>query len=226
MLEAEAKNRGYVFGELLNPVSFERVSGRLSVSTPEEMYAAVGCGAIGVNQVLLKLIDFYKKELPKPEKIAESKVKKASENVGGVKIKGMDGLLVRFAGCCNPVPGDEIVGFVSRGRGVTVHRKDCPNMKNEDPERLLEAEWTNDSGSYSVSVKVTGGEDAPILVCVSNACTELGLTIVSVNGRIDVKNHQSIVDFTIKLNKKDDLDQLINKVKQNTCIADIYRTVT
>ncbi len=226
MLEAEAKNRGYVFGELLNPVSFERVSGRLSVSTPEEMYAAVGCGAIGVNQVLLKLIDFYKKELPKPEKIAESKVKKASENVGGVKIKGMDGLLVRFAGCCNPVPGDEIVGFISRGRGVTVHRKDCPNMKNEDPERLLEAEWTNDSGSYSVSVKVTGGEDAPILVCVSNACTELGLTIVSVNGRIDVKNHQSIVDFTIKLNKKGDLDQLINKVKQNTCIADIYRTVT
>ena len=226
MLEAEAKNRGYVFGELLNPVSFERVSGRLSVSTPEEMYAAVGCGAIGVNQVLLKLIDFYKKELPKPEKIAESKVKKASENVGGVKIKGMEGLLVRFAGCCNPVPGDEIVGFVSRGRGVTVHRRDCPNMKNEDPERLLEAEWTNDSGSYSVSVKVTGGEDAPILVCVSNACTELGLTIVSVNGRIDVKNHQSIVDFTIKLNKKGDLDQLINKVKQNTCIADIYRTVT
>lgn len=226
MLEAEAKNRGYVFGELLNPVSFERVSARLSVSTPEEMYAAVGCGAIGVNQVLLKLIDFYKKELPKPEKIAESKVKKASENVGGVKIKGMDGLLVRFAGCCNPVPGDEIVGFVSRGRGVTVHRKDCPNMKNEDPERLLEAEWTNDSGSYSVSVKVTGGEDAPILVCVSNACTELGLMIVSVNGRIDGKNHQSIVDFTIKLNRKGDLDQLINKVKQNPCIADIYRTVT
>lgn len=226
MLEAEAKNRGYVFGELLNPVSFERVSGRLSVSTPEEMYAAVGCGAIGVNQVLLKLIDFYKKELPKPEKIAESKVKKASENVGGVKIKGMDGLLVRFAGCCNPVPGDEIVGFISRGRGVTVHRKDCPNMKNEDPERLLEAEWTNDSGSYSVSVKVTGGEDAPILVCVSNACTELGLMIVSVNGRIDGKNHQSIVDFTIKLNRKGDLDQLMNKVKQNPCIADIYRTVT
>lgn len=226
MLEAEAKNRGYAFGELLNPVSFERVSARLSVSTPEEMYAAVGCGAIGVNQVLLKLIDFYKKELPKPEKIAESKIKKASENVGGVKIKGMEGLLVRFAGCCNPVPGDEIVGFVSRGRGVTVHRKDCPNMKNEDPERLLDAEWTNDSGSYSVSVKVTGGEDAPILVCVSNACTELGLMIVSVNGRIDVKNHQSIVDFTIKLNGKGDLDQLINKVKQNHCITDIYRTVT
>ena len=223
MLDSEAKNRGYSLGELLNPVSFERISQKLSVSSPEEMYAAVGCGAITINSVLLKLIDFHKKEIPVPEKIAESKVKKVSENVGGVKIKGMSGLLVRFAGCCNPVPGDDIVGFVSRGRGVTVHRRDCPNMKNEDPGRLLEAEWVGDQGSYSVSIRVVGGEDAPILVCVSNACTELGLMIVSVNGRIDAKNHQSIVEFTIKLGKKEDLDLLINKVNQNSCISDIFR---
>lgn len=223
MLDSEAKNRGYSLGELLNPVSFERISQKLSVSSPEEMYAAVGCGAITINSVLLKLIDFHKKEIPVPEKIAESKVKKVSENVGGVKIKGMSGLLVRFAGCCNPVPGDDIVGFVSRGRGVTVHRRDCPNMKNEDPGRLLEAEWVGDQGSYSVSIRVVGGEDAPILVCVSNACTALGLMIVSVNGRIDAKNHQSIVEFTIKLGKKEDLDLLINKVNQNSCITDIFR---
>ena len=130
MLENEARNRGYNFGDLLNPISFERLSQKLSVSTPEEMYAAVGCAAITVNSVLLKLIDFHKKETPIPDKIADSKIKRSSENVGGVKIKGMSGLLVRFAGCCNPVPGDDIVGFVSRGRGVTVHRRDCPNMKN------------------------------------------------------------------------------------------------
>ena len=147
MLENEARNRGYNFGDLLNPISFERLSQKLSVSTPEEMYAAVGCAAITVNSVLLKLIDFHKKETPIPDKIADSKIKRSSENVGGVKIKGMSGLLVRFAGCCNPVPGDDIVGFVSRGRGVTVHRRDCPNMKNEDPGRLLEAEWVGDQGS-------------------------------------------------------------------------------
>ena len=156
MLENEARNRGYNFGDLLNPISFERLSQKLSVSTPEEMYAAVGCAAITVNSVLLKLIDFHKKETPIPDKIADSKIKRSSENVGGVKIKGMSGLLVRFAGCCNPVPGDDIVGFVSRGRGVTVHRRDCPNMKNEDPGRLLEAEWVGDQGSYSVSVRVVG----------------------------------------------------------------------
>ena len=125
----------------------------------------------------------------------------SSENAGGVKIKGMEGLLVRFAGCCNPVPGDDIVGYVSRGRGITVHRRDCPNMRNEEPERLLEAEWTGKQSSYSVSLKVIGGEDAPILVTVSNICTSCGFAITGVNGRIDAKNHHSIVDFTIKLNK-------------------------
>lgn len=226
MLESEAKNRGYVFGELLNPVSFERVGQKLSFSTVDEMYAAVGCGAVSVNQVLLKLIDFYRKEVPVPEKKFVNRPQKPTENAGGVKIKGMEGLLVRFAGCCNPVPGDDIVGYVSRGRGITVHRRDCPNMRNEEPERLLEAEWTGKQSSYSVSLKVIGGEDAPILVTVSNICTSCGFAITGVNGRIDAKNHHSIVDFTIKLNKKEDLDLLISKVQQSPDILDVFRTLT
>ena len=227
MLESEAKNRGYKFDELLTPVSFERISQRLSFSTEEEMYAAVGCGAVTINQVLLKLIDFYRKEVPQAAQ-PQSKYSSNKHTTGecNVKVKGMDGLLVRFAGCCNPVPGDDIVGFVSRGRGVTVHRRDCPNMKNEDPERLLEAEWTGDKGSYTVAIRVIGGEKTPILIYVSNACTMLGLMITSVNGRLDPKTSQSIVDFTIKLNKKDDLDGLIAKVKQNPEIDDIYRLLT
>lgn len=227
MLESEAKNRGYKFDELLTPVSFERISQKLSFSTEEEMYAAVGCGAVTINQVLLKLIDFYRKEVPQAAQ-PQSKYSLNKHTTGecNVKVKGMDGLLVRFAGCCNPVPGDDIVGFVSRGRGVTVHRKDCPNMKNEDPERLLEAEWTGDKGSYTVAIRVIGGEKTPILIYVSNACTMLGLMITSVNGRLDPKTSQSIVDFTIKLNKKDDLEGLIAKVKQNPEIDDIYRVLT
>lgn len=223
MLELEAKNKGYNFGELLNPVSFEVISQKLSFSTVEEMYTAVGCGAVTVNQVLMKLIDYHKKENPVPEKIAESKYKKSTNHVGGVKIKGFDNFLVKFAGCCAPVPGDDIIGYISRGRGVTIHRRDCPNMRNEDHARFLEAEWTEDVGSYNVSIRVIGGESTPILVYVSNACTALGLFIASVNGRIDVKNRQSIVDFTIRLNKKDDMEMLFNKVRQNKDIIDIFR---
>ena len=224
MLEAEAKNRGYVFADLLNPVSFERVSQRLSFSTVEEMYAAVGCGAVTINQVLLKLIDYYRKDVPQIAPATQNK--REDKDASGVKIKGMDGLLVRFAGCCNPVPGDEIVGFVSRGRGVTIHRKDCPNLKNEESERLLDAEWTGSVGSFTASVRVIGGENTPILVFVSNACTSLGLTITSVNGRLDPKTRQSIVDFTIKLNKKEHIDLLFAKIRQNPEIDDVYRLVT
>ena len=145
---------------------------------------------------------------------------------GDVKIKGVDGLLIRFAGCCNPVPGDKIIGFVSRGRGVTVHREDCPNMQNEDRERILPAEWTGKAAeSYVVSLKVTATENAPLMARVSSSCQYLGLFTLSFNGRIDMKNHYSLADMTVRLNKKEDLDKLLKKLLDNPEILDAYRTL-
>ena len=223
MLELEAKNRGYNFGEILSAASFEKVGQKFSFSNVEEMYTAVGCGAVTAGQVVVKLIDYHKKEVPIPEKLEEIKYKKVSGRVGSVRVKGFDSIMVRYAGCCDPVPGDDIIGYVSRGRGVTVHRRECPNMRNEDPARFLEAEWTDESGTYNIAVRVIGGESTPILVYVSNACTALGLFIASVNGRIDTKNHQSIVDFTIRITKKEDMDALFAKVSQNKDIIDVFR---
>ena len=229
MLEQESKNKGYSFSSLLNPVSFDMISSKLSFSTIDEMYAAVGCGAVSVNQVLLKLIDFYKRDVAPVAENNQIEGKRViythKANSGGVIIKGTEGLLVRFAGCCNPVPGDEIVGFVSRGRGVTVHRKDCPNMRNEDPARLLEAEWSGVDGSYVTNIRITAEENAPLLTIVSGVCTKLGLFVTAINGRIDSKEHQAIVDMTIKLNKKGDLETLISKLKDNPEIIDVFRTV-
>ena len=229
MLEQESKNKGYSFSSLLNPVSFDMISSKLSFSTMDEMYAAVGCGAFSVNQVLLKLIDFYKRDVAPVAENNQIEGKRViythKANSGGVIIKGTEGLLVRFAGCCNPVPGDEIVGFVSRGRGVTVHRKDCPNMRNEDPARLLEAEWSGVDGSYVTNIRITAEENAPLLTIVSGVCTKLGLFVTAINGRIDSKEHQAIVDMTIKLNKKGDLETLISKLKDNPEIIDVFRTV-
>ena len=231
MLETESKNKGYNFGNLLNPVSFEAISSKLSLSTVDEMYAAVGCGAVSVNQVLLKLIDFYKRdvepvsnETQNPNDVKKV-IYKHNAQSSGVIVKGTEGLLVRFAGCCNPVPGDEIIGFVSRGRGVTIHRKDCPNMRNEDPARLLDAVWSGVDGSYITSIKITAQENAPVLTIVSAITTQLGLLITAINGRIDQKAHQANVDITIKLNKKGDLETLISKLKENKEIIDVFRTV-
>ena len=227
MLEAEAKNRGYSFSSLLNPVSFATIAAKMSFSTHEEMFAAVGCGAVSVGQIIFKLIDLCKPETEEVINPNETNrvIYTHKQSSGGVIIKGMEGLLVRFAGCCNPVPGDEIVGFVSRGRGVCIHRADCPNMRNEDPERLLEAKWSGKEGSYTTSIKITATENAPLLSIVSSVCKQLGLFVMSINGRIDNKARVAIVDMTIKLNKKGDLDELLTRLKSEHDVIDVFRTV-
>ena len=227
MLEAEAKNKGYNFSTLLNPVSFATLSAKLSFTTHDEMFAAVGCGAVSVNQIIYKLIDLCKPtpELNENPNQTNKVMYTHKQSSGGVIIKGMEGLLVRYAGCCNPVPGDEIVGFVSRGRGVCIHRADCPNMKNEDPERLLEAKWSGKEGSYTTSIKITATENAPLLSIVSSVCKQLGLFVMAINGRIDNKARIAIVDMTIKLNKKDDLDELLARLKSENDVIDVFRTV-
>lgn len=229
MLENEAKNRGYSFSQLNTQANFERISPKMNFTTMDEMYAAAGCGAVTVQQVIYKYIDVYKKEHPILPSVSESKGDgklKQRRMCGDVKIKGVDGLLVRFAGCCNPVPGDRIVGFVSRGRGVTVHREDCPNMRDQDPDRLLEAEWTGGGGEgYVASVKLNGTEDAPLMSIVSTVCSQLGLFVLSFNGRVDVKTHTSIAEMTVRLNKKDDLETMIKKIKENASIIDVFRAI-
>ncbi len=227
MLELEAKNKGYTLNELLTPLAFQRISSKLSFSNTDEMFAAVGCGAVTINQVLLKLLDFHKKEVvPQNTHHHANIASKIIHSTGDVNIKGVEGLLIRFARCCNPVPGDKIIGFVSRGRGVTVHRQDCPNMKSENADRLLEAQWTGRKGEegYSVSLRINATEDATILATVSNGCKKYGLFILAINGRIDNKNHKSIIDLTLKINKTEDLDNFIREIKEDKCVIDVFRT--
>ncbi len=223
MLDNEAKRRGYNLNELLTEDAFLHLSAKLSFSSQDEMFASIGYGAVSVNQVLIKLIDFYRKSQPKQEIVKY--INKKSSGSSGVKVKGVAGLLVRFAGCCNPVPGDEIVGFISRGRGVTVHRKDCPNMQNVDKDRLIEVSWAEQADSiYNAGIKVVGATQMEILTVVAGVVAQLKLDIVSTNGRTDTKTKQAVVEFNIRLNSKDELNNLISKLKQDKKILDVYRT--
>ncbi|MGN0819505.1 MAG: RelA/SpoT family protein [Christensenellaceae bacterium] len=228
MLENEAKAKGYQFSQLITQQSFLIVGEKLNFGNFEEMYAAVGCGAVTAPQVIYKFIDIYKKEhlINVESQFEKSHKVKRTSNSSDVKIKGVDGLLVRFAGCCNPVPGDRIVGFVSRGRGVTVHRADCPNMRLEDKDRLLDAEWTGaNTEGYVVSVKITATEDCQLLQIVSNVCSTLGLFVLSFNSRVDMKSRQSVAELSVRLNMIEDLDKMINKLKENPSVIDAFRTI-
>ena len=138
----------------------------------------------------------------------------------------MDGILVRFAGCCNPVPGDNIIGFISRGRGVTVHRHDCTNLKHVEKDRLIEVSWTNHTkSSFNVGIEVIGNTQSDILTAVASQCAIQKLEIVSTNGRIDAKTKRVVVDFHIRINDKDELEKLIVKLKQEPKIIEVFRTI-
>ena len=223
MIEAEAKKRGYSLGELLTEESFLFLASKMSFASEAEMFASVGYGAVSTGQIIVKLIDFYRKNQPKEEirKYYTSNPNHSSS----VTVKGMTGLLVHFAGCCNPVPGDDVIGFISRGHGVTVHRKDCPNMRQAEKDRLIEVSWADKAANvFNASIKVVGNTQTEILACVAAAVSELKLEIVSTNGRTDNKTRQVIVDFNIRLNGKEELERLIGKLKQEPKISDVYRT--
>lgn len=222
MLEAEAKRRGYALSDVLTKDSFAIIADKMSFTSPDEMYASIGYGAVSVNQIIFKLIDYYRKEVPKalPPDLSKGRA------TGGVVVKGLGGLLVRFAGCCSPVPGDDIVGFVSRGRGVVVHRKNCPNIKNEDPARIQPAEWVNaDKASFNANLTIRAADQGVILSIVSNLAGEMKLGIMSVNGRFD-KNKDAVVDVTIRISDRRDVEELIKKIKSDGRIYDVFRTNT
>ncbi len=225
MLETEAKRRGVSLSDILNDESFLFLASKMSFSGQDEMFASVGYGAVSTHQIIIKLIDFYRKNQPKPTETLNLSVK--SNGTGGVTVKGINGLLVRFAGCCSPVPGDSIVGFISRGRGVTVHRSDCPNLKNADPDRLIDVTWNAQAKTeYNAGIKVFGETQAEILTEVAGLCSQLKLGITSTLGRIDNKTRKATVEFGIRVNDKNELNNLIIKLKQNPKILDVYRTTT
>ena len=221
-LEDEAKKKGLSMSTLLTPESFKRICERFSFNEVDEMYAAVGYGSISVNQILFKLIDFYRKETPMAFEVRSGD---GNRNPGGVLINGQAGMLVRFAGCCSPVPGDEIVGYTSRGRGVVVHRCDCSNVKHVEQNRLLPASWQIAAGAkqrYNANISVRATDQGAALSVLSQVVSDLKLSITAVNGRID-KNHDAILEASISLTDISEVDLLIKKMQADKRIYEVHR---
>lgn len=222
-LEDEAKKKGLSLSVLLTDESFRRISERFSFNEQAEMFAAVGYGSISVNQILLKLIDYYRKESPLPFEVHAGDG--GGRSPGGVLVNGQAGMLVRFAGCCSPVPGDEIVGYTSRGRGVVIHRADCPNVKGIDAHRLLSVSWQVAAGAkqrYNANITIRATDQGAALSVLSSVVSELKLSITAVNGRID-KNRDAVLEASISLADISEIDLLIKKMESDKRIYKVHR---
>ncbi len=236
LLTSYAKSKGYNLSELTKPEFMEGVIRRYSYTDWESMLASVGRGGLKESQVIAKLIELKHKAdeanvsdddilhniegmTKKPEVIRKSK--------SGIVVKGIHDLAVRYAKCCSPVPGDEIVGFVTRGRGITIHRTDCINMMNlpaEEKARLIEAEWQSDNTqeTYATELEIYTTNRVGLLVDISRVLTDANLDIKSLTSRVG-KNDKATITVSFDIHNKEELAALIAKLRKIRGVIDIER---
>jgi GTP pyrophosphokinase len=228
MLEKEVKRAGYFHKNLMKQEYIDAVLKKFNFNDVEDLFSSIGYGGITANQVLQKLLEEYRKhnkekfrqEIEFPKK--DDRHKKGRTLDKGVKVKGVDNLLVRFSRCCNPVPGDEIIGYITRGRGISIHRKDCPNVKQhfDEKERLIEVEWDESrNASYSVEIQVSANDRGGLLSDVVNTINDLKTMIIAVNART-TRDRIALIDMTLEIKNKEHLQLIIQKLKR---IKDVFK---
>lgn len=218
MLEREARHRGYNLGDLINNQKWLKyMEQRYSLKSIDDIFAGVGYGAFTTNQVILKLIDYFTKDIETKRPVivvspeSETNTSK-NKNAKGVLIKGYDDFLTRLSHCCNPVPGDKIVGYVSRGRGVSIHRADCPNMRNVEKERIIEASWPENTGDvFTANLEIVGVDRHRLLVDLTTMLANMKLNITKVNARLE-KNENAIIAIGVEIGNIEELDHITKKM--------------
>lgn len=225
MLERQAKRNGYELEELFKQEWIDPIMAKYNIASLDDLYSTVGYGGITTNQIILKLIELIKKETVKnaPVPTAEE-ITKTVKKTNGIIIKGFDDFKIRFANCCNPVPGDEIVGFISRGRGVTIHRVDCINIKSFESERMIEASWQQGvHQTFIASIRVDAIDRAALFADVSTTFAENNISMRSANARVE-KNSNAIIIVTVEMDDITTLDRIIGKLKKLNGITNVRRT--
>ncbi len=235
MLAAEAKKAGYTMAQLTKADILEPVFKRYSLASLDDLYATIGFGGLSTLQLLNRLTEEYKKQnraeappLPIVEKPAEEAKKPApSSSSNGVIVKGESGMLVRFARCCNPLPGDAIVGYITRGRGVSVHRADCVNLKDAgvEPERMIEVEWeSSGAGSYEADIQMLCYDHAGLFAEISLMFASQNVPVTAVTAHT-VKNKQGLctMNMTIVIKTTQQLDKLLRDLQKRPDVIEVFR---
>nr|WP_291234330.1 bifunctional (p)ppGpp synthetase/guanosine-3',5'-bis(diphosphate) 3'-pyrophosphohydrolase [Frisingicoccus sp.] len=241
-LERYCKTKNLIISELLKPEYMEKVIRKYGFRDWDAVLAAVGHGGLKEGQVINKLVEEDNKK--KKKEVTDTQVlkniadvKKTTEERSGKKtksgivVRGIDDVAVRFSKCCNPVPGDEIVGFVTRGRGVSIHRTDCVNIINiseEDRARLLDAEWLASaeeaSGKlYKADINIYVEDRVGVLVEVAKVFTENEINVTAMSSRSG-KNNTATINVTFDIRSVAQLNKVIDKLRNLECVYDIERT--
>lgn len=237
LLEREIKKQGYALNDLLKDDWIKQCADKYNLYTVENLYAAISTGSITENQIFTRLKSIYLEKnkdkidlenLNKKESIIDKSTQMRSErHASGVIIRGIDNVKIRLSRCCNPVPGDAIVGFITRGRGVSVHRADCTNIHDLNDnvnERFIEVDWDNGKkGNFLSEIQIKAVDRPKLLQDITGLYNDARLNATSLNLRIN-KDKIAVIDITFEINETKQLHDLIKKIKKVEGVLDIYRT--
>lgn len=235
------KTKNIVLSDLLKPEFMNKAMAKYGFRDWDSVYAAIGHGGLKEGQIVNKLMEAYEKKHKKEitdeklletiSEVKENKPATVAKTKGGIVVEGIHDVAVRFSKCCSPVPGDEIVGFVTRGRGVSIHRTDCINVINlpeEDRVRLIEAEWArpleqSQNELYAAELKIYSHNRNGVLLDISKTFTENGINVTSMNVRTNKQGTATIsIGFDVK--GVEQLKSLVVKLKNIESVIDIERT--
>ena len=237
MLTQYAKSKGYKISNYTKSQFLESVMRKYGFRDWDSVLAAIGHGGLKEGQVFNKLLEAYEKENQKhltDEQVLEAAGEQQeklhiTKNKGGIVVKGIHDVAVRFSKCCSPIPGDEIVGFVTRGRGITIHRTDCVNVLNmseTDRSRLIEAEWqpteNKSSEKYMADIQVFANNRTGLLVDLSKVFTERKIDMRTINSRTN-KQEKATISISFEIGSKEELASLIEKLRQIESVLDVER---
>ena len=235
LLEKQITELGFNFKDFMTKQGMKDIAARFNCGTEEDLLASIGFGEISYQTVANKMTDKARKEI-EDQKVVETAFEKTTtqgqkkesqkmkiRHEGGVIIEGVDNLLIRLSRCCNPVPGDDIVGYITKGRGISVHRKDCPNVQLPESEqnRLIEVDWedtANTGQQYDTELVVEGYNRNGLLNEVLNVINSTTKSLNSVNGKVDA-NKMATISVNIGIMNTHQLDFIVDKIKQ---IPDVY----
>ena len=234
LIEHELRRVGNTHAQLFRPEWVEILTKRYGFNNVDDLYAGVGYGALTSQKVVLRLRENWLK-LQKENKAQEepevdtSTPYQPKTSSKGIIVKGIDNCLVRLAHCCGPVSGDDIVGFITRGRGVSVHRRDCPNMNpeilsEEDKSRFIDVEWDDErSTSYVANLQIEAYDRDGVLLEITNILANLKTSVKSVNAYIN-KKHIAVIQVGIEIRNTADLELIKKKIKQVQSVISISRS--
>ncbi len=232
-IEKELKRIGMSFADLFKTEWVNKALEKYKYNTLEDCYAAIGFGAISAAKIITRLLEEYKKENKEEEienKINELREAKPADrskvSKSGVIVKGIDNCLVKLSRCCNPLPGDEIIGYITKGRGVSVHRADCVNCKDllSDEQRIIEVSWYKENkASYMADLEIYANDRAGLMADITVAIGDLKAKMVSINARTVNNDRVAIINVGLEVEDIDKLNKVIKAVRKVDSVYDVHR---